>query len=416
MLNTDFVNFFQTIKSSFTNLAANKVRSFLTMLGMIIGVGSVIAIMSVGAGAQSLIFNEIASFGTNLVGVMPGGSEEDAPPASMMGVVITTLTYEDAKAIGEIPYITAVTPYATGNANISFGDKIKNTTFIGVTSQYVKVEDNEVSSGRFILPEEDESTARIVVLGSEVKEDLFGEDDPLNKRIKIDKTSFIVVGVMEKKGASLIASRDKEVFIPVKTAQKVMLGIDHVGLIRAKIDDEKNAPLVISEIRKLLQQKHNIKDPKKIDFTVRSMDQALDMIGTVTDALNLFLGAIAAISLIVGGIGIMNIMLVSVTERTREIGLRKALGAKKGNILTQFLTEAMIITFIGGLIGIIGGSIFAALIASIAGYFGYDWDLVISPFSIIISFAIAVIIGLIFGIYPANKAAKMDAIEALRYE
>ncbi len=410
------MNIFQVIISSYANLTANKLRSFLTMLGVIIGVGSVIAIMAIGAGAQSLIFNEIASFGTNLIAIIPGESEENAPPPPILGAVITTLTYEDAKAIGKIPHIVAVTPYVKGSADVSFGDKIKTTTFSGVTSEYIKVEDNRVSEGRFILPSEDRNADRIVVLGWKVKEKLFGKESPLGKRVKINRISFLVVGVMEKKGASLMVNRDEEVFIPVKTAQKVMLGVNHVGLIRAKVDKGENSSLVIKEIKKLLQRRHHIEDPQKTDFTIRSMKQALQVIGTVTNALNLFLGAIAAISLLVGGVGIMNIMLVSVTERTREIGLRKALGAKKKDILTQFLLEAVIITFIGGLIGIVGGITFAALVASVVNHFGYDWDLVITPLSIILSFVVAVAIGLIFGIYPANKAANLNAIEALRYE
>jgi len=386
------------------------------MLGIVIGVASVITIMAVGAGAKSFIFNQIESFGTNLIGILPGASEEEAPPASVFGIVITTLTYEDAKELEKIPHIIAVTPYANGNAVVSCENRSKNTDFSGVSSDFVNVENASVSKGRFIAEDEDENVSKVVALGSEVSDKLFLGEDPIGKRIKIGQESFTVVGVMKKRGSSFLSNQDNQIFVPVKTAQKILLGINHVSFIRAKVDEKKNIPMVVEEVKKLLLKRHNIKDSSKADFSIRSMEQALDIIGNVTNALNLFLGAIAAISLIVGGIGIMNIMLVSVTERTREIGLRKAIGAKNSLILEQFLFEAVILTFAGGFLGIIIGAFFSALIAFAAQYAGYHWDLIITPFSVFISIFIAVLIGLVFGYYPARKAARLNPIEALRYE
>ena len=258
--------------------------------------------------------------------------------------------------------------------------------------------------------------SRVVVLGSEVKKKLFKDEDPIDKRIKISQISFKVIGVMEERGVAAFQNQDEQVFIPVKTAQKLLLGIDHLAFIRAKVDKEENIDSAITQIKNVLRFRHNIKDPVKDDFSIRSTDQALNILGTITQALNMFLASVAAISLIVGGIGIMNIMFVSVNERTREIGLRKAIGAKRKNILFQFLAESATMTLMGGLIGIIMGIIISLFITIGVNYFGYDWRFIITPFSIAVSALMAIAVGIIFGLWPANRASKLNPIKALRYE
>jgi len=258
--------------------------------------------------------------------------------------------------------------------------------------------------------------ARVVVLGSKVREELFGQNNPIDERIKINQISFKVIGVMEERGSAAFQNQDEQVFIPLKTAQKIMLGVDHLAFIRAKVDQTKNIDLVIPQIKNILRFRHNIKDPTKDDFSVRSTDQALDLLGSITQALKVFLGMVAAISLIVGGIGIMNIMFVAVNERTKEIGLRKAIGAKRRDILIQFLIESATMTLIGGIIGIIVGIIISFLIFIGVKYFGYDWRFIVTPFSIFVSTFMAIAVGLIFGLWPANRASKLNPIEALRYE
>jgi len=408
--------FFKTVKSSLENLALQKSRSFLTMLGIIIGVGAVISIMAVGASAQDLLLAQVRSMGSNLVGILPGAVHESGAPAAMFGIETTTLTYEDALALEELPYIEAICAYSRGRGTVSYLNKSKDYDYVGVSSSYTNVEDAVVESGRFFRSEEVDGLARVIVLGSNVKEELFGQSDPIDKRVKIGQVSFKVIGIMEERGVSMFQNQDELVFIPVKTVQKMMIGVDHLAFIRAKIDKENNIDLSISQIENTLRFRHHIKDPSKDDFTIRSTDQALDILGTITQGLKMFLAVVAAISLLVGGIGIMNIMFVVVNERTREIGLRKSLGAKRKDILIQFLIESSIMTLIGGLIGIILGITIALIISIGVNYFGYDWQFIVTPLSVFVSTFMAVSVGLVFGLWPANQASKLSPIKALRYE
>lgn len=406
-----------TFKLSFSVLRANKVRSFLTSLGVIIGVASVIIIMSVGAGAQSLIINQLNSIGTNLVGILPGASDENGPPASVLGIIVTTLKYEDAVAIArEVPNVEVVSSYNTGTGTISYESRNTDATFYGIMSDYPQVEDTEVMNGRFFSHDEEVGVARVAVLGFDVWQDLFGGDDPIGRKIKIKKESFIVIGVMKERGTAGFQNQDNIVLIPVSTAQKVMLGVHHVNFIRVKVNNQDNLDRAVSDIKLLLRDRHNIKIEGADDFSVRNTQDAIDALLTITNALKFFLSAIAAISLIVGGVGVMNIMLAAVNERIREVGLRKAVGAKQGNILQQFIFETIAITLTGGIVGIILGLLVSILVATVARYLGYKWDLVISFSSILLGCAVSAGVGLIFGLYPARKAAKLDPIAALRYE
>jgi len=411
----------QSIKMSLKALLANKARSFLTMLGIIIGVGAVIVIISVGAGAQYLIVAQVKGLGTDLVGVLPGKSEEKGPPTSVMGVVITTLTYEDALALKEkrnVPNALGVSAHTNSVGTAVWGANSYDTNLQGSTADYITVEGGELDSGRFLTEEEEKNLSRVAVLGSKVKTELFGDVNPIGQRIKIKNHTFEVIGVMKERGKIAFQDYDDQIILPLKTVQKLLAGVDYLGFLRVKVDNEANLPRAIEDIEATLRERHDISDPTGAgdDFSVRSAAEALDVITTVTNALRFFLAAMAALSLLVGGIGIMNIMLVSVTERTREIGLRKAVGASNSSIIYQFLLEAVIITSIGGLIGIVGGIILAFLINLIIKALDYDWLFAVSPWSILIALAVAMAIGLIFGIYPARKASKLEPVEALRYE
>lgn len=407
------------IKISYKNLMASKFRSFLTVLGIIIGIASVIVVMAIGASAQQLILDQVAGIGSNLVGVLPGASDEKGPPASALGIVTTTLKNSDLDAVLQkknVPNVVAACGYVSGVGTAKYQSNSAESNFQGVSASFLDVEKNELKSGRFFTKDEESGLARVAVLGSKRAQELFGSEDPVGKVINLKDVNFTVIGVLVEKGSSAFSNVDDQVYIPLETAQKIMLGINYLNFARIKIDALENVDRAVADIKYTIRVQHRIKDPQDDDFSVRNTAQAIDTITNVTNILKYFLVGIAAISLLVGGIGIMNIMLISVNQRIREVGLRKAVGARNRHIITQFLIEAVFLTLVGGIIGTIFGILFSYLASVIINALGYNWEFIISFSSILVGTSVSAAIGIIFGLYPARKAAKISPMEALRYE
>jgi putative ABC transport system permease protein len=410
----------QTLRFSFKSILDNKGRSMMTMAGIVIGVSSVMVIMSIGAGAQNFILSRVESLGTNLLNISPGSSDGDDPLSQFSTFAVTTLKYEDVEYLQNhrgIPHVVAVAGYNKGFASVAWRSETYEASLTGTTASYFDLEESEVESGRTFTKEEERNLSRVAVLGSGVKEGLFGASDAVGARIKMNNTSFEVIGVMAERGVVPFEDFDNQVILPVKTMQR-MVNLEHLGLIRAKVDSEENMQGSIEDISVLLRESHGIRDATGAsdDFTISTSAQRLGFITAITDGLRYFLAAMAALSLLVGGIGIMNIMLISVIERTREIGLRKAVGATNFDIMREFLLEAIFITGLGGLAGIILGALFAFVITVGVRLAGFEWAYIVSPFSIILALGVSAGIGLFFGYYPARQASKLDPIVALNYE
>jgi putative ABC transport system permease protein len=423
------MNFLATIKLVFRTLRARKGRSFLTILGIIIGVSGVITIIALGAGAQSLILGQVTKLGSNILSVQPGKSNEKGPPAQVFGIVITTLINQDAQALrdsSQVPHASAINAMVTGSASVTWGNKTIDTNFVGTDYAYPDVVDFGMTKGQFLDQQQEQGNANVVVLGSTVSSELFDGTgvDPIGQVIKVRNASqnesggvpLRVIGIVEPRGSAFFQDQDDRVFLPLEIAQQQLLGIHYLASINIKVDNAESVDQTIADVITVLKQQHRIQKDDDIDFTVRNVADAVSLLGTITDALRLFLTSMAAIALLVGGIGILNIMLATVAERTREIGLRKAVGATNGAIMRQFLLEAGTLTFFGGIFGIIFGIIISYLISLLMRYLGYDWAFVVSIESVALAIGVSILTGVIFGLYPALKASRLNPIEALRYE
>lgn len=395
---------------AWASLIANKMRSILTMLGIIIGVAAVIALVSIGNGVKQDIQNSISSLGSNLLMVMPGAPRTPGVRPSQGSM--KSLKVSDYQAISKLDGVKAASPY-TANSYVSiYQSKNWTTTVSGVSSNFQDVNNWTMSEGRFISSKNVENRERVAVVGQTVVKNLFAGDDPVGKEIRVKNIPFRVIGVLNSKGNGTMGNdQDDVIFIPYTTAMERVEGVDYLRMVYVVASDDNGIDRLQSDIENLLRVRHSIKDTNLDDFNIQNMKSIMETMEQTTGTLTLFLGAVAAISLVVGGIGIMNIMLVSVTERTREIGIRKALGATYFVIVTQFLIEAVVISLMGGIIGIALGIGASKLIGLASGM-----STVISVPTIILSFAFSMAIGLVFGIYPARKAAKLNPIDALHYE
>ncbi|MDD5738425.1 MAG: ABC transporter permease [Candidatus Pacebacteria bacterium] len=401
-------------KETIAALLANKVRSGLTALGIVIGIGSVIAMIAIGQGSQSAIQSNIQSLGANLVMIMPGAQRGVGMQVSQGAGSAQNLTTEDATAIAqEVSFVQAVAPELSSRYQVIYKGKNTNTSIVGTTAAYPSVRNVQISEGVFISDQDVRGAAKVAVLGPSVRDDIFGAgySNAIGQTIRINKINFKVIGITQAKGGSGFSNQDDMIFIPVSTDQKFLAGADRLTTISVQASAQSAMAQVQQQVTDLLLARHKISDSSLADFNVLNQTDIVATASSVANTFTILLGSVAAISLIVGGIGIMNMMLTTVTERTREIGLRKAIGAKKKDINLQFLSEAVLLTFTGGFFGVVVGW----LIAFGFSKFGNILTKVSLP-SIALAFGVSSVIGIIFGYYPARRAANLNPIEALRYE
>ena len=407
-VSSSFTELTESVSMAVSSIFSNKLRSFLTMLGIIVGVAAVIAMLALGQGASAQITERISNLGANLIMVFAG-------PSSTRGTgtaTITTLTYGDAQAIeNRCPSVARVDASYSKHVQVVFGNQNTTTTVNGVTPKFPAVRNFPVELGSFFSEEDNRLARRVAVIGKTVVKELFGNEDPLGQYIKIMRNNFQVIGVMSEKGSTGWRDEDDVVFIPLRTAQKRVFGVDNVSMLNVEAKTAELIEQATEEITTLLRERHRLREGDEDDFRIRSQAEILSTVQETSRTFTLLLAGIAVVSLIVGGIGIMNIMFVSVTERTREIGIRKAIGAKQRDIQSQFLVESVILSLSGGVIGVMAGIAVSKLASNVA-----DWPTIVTPFSVVLSFSFAFAVGIIFGFYPARKAAVLNPIDALRYE
>ncbi len=401
-------------KVGLKSLLANKLRSFLAILGIIIGVGAVISMLALGAGTRESIMSRVSSMGTNLLIVRPG----QAGRRGIMSGVVQTMTLDDAAAVArEVEGVRMVSPVVAGSLQLKYFNKNAQTQTYGVAPTYPEVRNFEIDHGRNFTDAEVDRMARVVVIGPTTAENLFGKDEPVGATIKLKGVNFEVIGVTKAKGDQGWSNPDDQALIPVTTAMKQIMGVDRVREIDVlTVESESGNAAVVDGITRLLRKRHRIADGQESDFNVHDQAEMISMATSFGTTMSILLGSLGSISLLVGGIGIMNIMLVTVAERTREIGLRKAIGARERDILNQFLFESVMVSGFGGLFGVMLGVGVALVIPVLAKMSGAEFTTLVEANSIIIALGVSVAVGVFFGYYPARRAARMDPVEALRYE